>query len=360
MDDTLVDALAGAGQEMHTSRLGDGSEVLLLPHGGRVLGLFAAGDSRNFLWTNPLLRSAETAKAMLSSQEWHNTGGDRTWLAPEIDFFLPHFPDTSVYHQPRALDPGDFHFEIADGIPTFAMEFSITPLGQEEPLKLRLSKSVHTTRDPLRDMANGDEIDGIQFAGYSLKTVLEFLDNSPTSRPVGLWSLLQMPHGGEIVLPTCGPAEVCAWFGEVPPRDLRIEQSAVHYFTRANGAQKLGLRAAFSTGRGGYYYEVQGIGHLIVRNFSLDLSGDYIDAPWTDPGDTGYAVQVCNVNNELGQFSELEYHVPAIGGGTGKSRSEDCSQVWAYRGIPSQLAAVAERLLGSSFGDLASSTRQMP
>ena len=46
------------------------------------------------------------AAAFFAGDQWHNSGGDRTWLAPEVDFFFPNFPRTDVYWQPRQLDPG--------------------------------------------------------------------------------------------------------------------------------------------------------------------------------------------------------------------------------------------------------------
>jgi hypothetical protein len=345
VDRKLASALEDAGYPAHTTVLGDGSTVLLLPHGGRILGLFAGDDPRNFLWTNPLLEDAVMARNLFSSEAWHNSGGDRTWLAPEIDFFLPRYPDTSVYHQPRVLDPGNFRLEFDRGFPILAMEFSVTPLRHGQPIWLRLSKSVGIAENPLHSMP------GAQFAGYTLNTILEILGDPCASTPIGLWSLLQMPHGGEMILPAWAEPEVRTWFGEVPAHDLRLAPSAVHYFMRGKGAQKLGLRAVASTGRAGYFYELRGEGHLVIREFSVSASGQYVDAPWDDPEETGYAVQVCNVNNELGQFSELEYHVPAIGGATCKNRSEDSSQVWAYRGNHRQLSKIAEQLLGTPLTD---------
>ena len=56
-----------------------------------MLGLFAPGSEENFYWTNPALRSVE-ARAFYAGDDWHNSGGDRTWLAPEVDVFLPDFP----------------------------------------------------------------------------------------------------------------------------------------------------------------------------------------------------------------------------------------------------------------------------
>lgn len=67
--------------------------------------------------------------------------------------------------------------------------------------------------------------------------------------------------------------------------------------------------------------------------------------PWTETEDRGYSTQACNVNDRMGRFSELEYHVPAVGPGTGRQGCEDVSQVWAFRGTTEEIRAVAHTLL---------------
>ncbi len=46
-------------------------------------------------------------------------------------------------------------------------------------------------------------------------------------------------------------------------------------------------------------------------------------------------------------FSELEYHVPAIGGGTGLSQVEDRSQLWAFRGARHDIPNIVRALLSA-------------
>ena len=46
-------------------------------------------------------------------------------------------------------------------------------------------------------------------------------------------------------------------------------------------------------------------------------------------------------------FSELEYHVPAIGDGTGLSQVEDRSQLWAFRGARCDIVKIARALLSA-------------
>jgi len=50
--------------------------------------LYPGGSDENFLWTNPALASAESAQKYFLRDGWPNPGGDRTWLAPEIELFI--------------------------------------------------------------------------------------------------------------------------------------------------------------------------------------------------------------------------------------------------------------------------------
>ena len=58
------------------------------------------------------------------------------------------------------------------------------------------------------------------------------------------------------------------------------------------------------------------------------------------------AIQCYNDDGNLGDFGELEYHSPAIGGDTGNTTYEDRSQVWAFLGRVELVDEVAQRLLG--------------
>jgi hypothetical protein len=114
---------------------------------------------------------------------------------------------------------------------------------------------------------------------------------------------------------------------------------------RATGEHKIGIRAVATTGRAGYLYHRGDQSALVVRNFVVNPSGEYVDVPWTDTQDFGYSTQACNVNSKLGAFSELEYHAPAIGHGTGRTHCVDESQVWAFRGDSAKIRHIAQTLL---------------
>jgi hypothetical protein len=338
VDNRLVEHLRQAGQAPESLTLENGATLLVLPHGGRTLGLYAPGDARNFLWTNPLLKEQASARDFFRRPGWPNSGGDRTWLAPEIDLFFPDFPSLDSYVQPPALDPGSYQVHRTSEEIRLAMDLVITPKSSGQPVQIRLAKTVRGSTNPL------SEIDGVQYAGFETHVALEAL--SPLSQSIGQWQLLQMPHGGEMIIATYEAAVPLVVFGQPSSEHLRISDRAVLFRTDAEGDHKIGILARVCTGRIGYFYEVEGMFQLVVRNVFVNPSGAYVDASWADSSDRGYGIQACSINGVSGSFSELEYHAPAMT--PERPFAQDNSQVWAYRGHREALSRVAAQLLGVS------------
>jgi len=339
---TLTDTLHAAGKATHVVENPDGSRVLLLPYGGRVLGVFAPGSDENFYWTHTALETAESARAFYASDVWQNSGGDRTWLAPEVDLFFPNFPDMNTYWQPRELDPGNYQVVQTDKGLQLSNRLTVTLSRTKQRVELEIVKSVSPAPNPLRYERDID-LAGIEYAGYTQHTSLAIVGEG-TAR-VGLWNLVQMPHGGDLLVPTYVRTTPKICFGTIPPEDLVVGDHLVQYRMRQTGEHKLEIRATATCGRVGYVYRTGNKWALVVRNFAVNPSGEYIDVPWNDIGDLGYSTQACNVNSGLGCFSELEYHIPAIGKGTGRTRCDDAAQVWAYRGSADAMRGIINRLL---------------
>jgi hypothetical protein len=342
MNCKLAATLASVDKPTETWKSCDGSVALMLPYGGRILGLFAPESERNFFWTHPTLNAAESAREFYKSAQWHNSGGDRTWLAPEVDFFFPNFPDLEPYWQPREFDPGNYQVTQANGSLVWSNRFTYQLSRSGQTVDLAISKRLMPAPNPLRGCAGR-----LSYAGYTLKTGLAFGDGKLEPAQVGLWNLLQLPHGGEMFFPTFSKATVTTFFGHIEVADLSLEPHLVRYRMRARGEQKLGLQARTVVGRAGYIHPEGDEWCLVVRNFSVNPSGQYVDAPWREPGRVGFAIEACNVDSHLGSFSELEYHVPAIGGLGGEHACEDASQVWAFRGQREHILEAARTLISS-------------
>jgi hypothetical protein len=349
----LIATLKAVGKPTELYETDDGTRLLILPYGGRILGAFAPGNDENFLWANTALNSIESARAFYASDDWQNSGGDRTWLAPEVDFFFPAFPNIDIagYWQPRALDPGNYEVAKTDRGFKLTNRLSIEGFQSKKKAELEITKSISTALNPLRYDA-AIRTDAVEYAGHTLLTSLRILGPDPSHAPlVGLWSLTQMPHQGELFIPTYFKSEPRIYFGMVdaPSDELVIGDHLIRFKMRAAGEHKIGIRALATTGRVGYRYYTGTKEVLIIRNFYVNPSGEYADVPWTELEDRGYSTQACSVNSKWGMFSELEYHVPAIGGETGMRIVEDRSQLWAFRGAAEDIAKIARTLLSNGF-----------
>lgn len=355
----MITTLKVAGRATVNVHLPDGGRAVVLPHGGRVLGLFAAGSEENFLWTNPVLADAAATKAFLASGQWHNTGGDRTWVSPENDFFWADYPKMQTYFQQRSLDPGRYHCTRTESGVRLACNLNLHSYRTREDIRLRIVKEIEPAANPFRQAPDLRGLAGLAFDGYSLRTTLELRSRAQRTA-VGLWNLLQMPHGGRMLIPTRFRTEPTRYFGSIAPRDLVVTDGLVRFEMRLAGDHKIGVRALALTGRAGYLYPCGRKWALLVRNFRVNPSGDYVDCLMNGqcPAD---AFQACNVSNSsLGSFSELEYHVPAIGGSTGLTRSEDVSQVWAFRGPLAAIQRAASVLLGKDAASAVTSKSRQP
>ena len=347
----LIATLKAVGKTAELYQTNDGTRVLVLPYGGRILGVFAPGSDENFLWTNSALNSVETARAYYASDDWQNSGGDRTWLAPELDFFFPKFPniDISGYWQPRSLDPGNYELTKTTHGVKLTNRLKIEGFRSKKRVELEITKSVAAAPNPIR-YDKAIQAGAVEYAGHTLVTSLKIVDPNPSnSLLVGLWSLTQMPHQGELFIPTYSKTDPRIYFGLVntPPDELAVSDRLVRFKMRAAGEHKIGVRAAVTTGRIGYIYKTGDKHALIIRNFFVNPSGEYADVPWTEPEDRGYSTQACSVNSQWGEFSEMEYHVPAIGGETGLNHIEDRSQLWAFRGSQEDIRKIARALLST-------------
>ncbi|MEN6308244.1 MAG: DUF6786 family protein [Anaerohalosphaeraceae bacterium] len=339
----LAGVLERCGKKTVEQRFPDGTVLLILPYGGRIIGFGSAGSEQNVFWTHPALISHASAEQFFAQHQWHNSGGDRTWLAPEIDIFFPQYPDMKVYTQPAQLDPGNYSITQTE-----------TSLSLSNTCAVKLSRSrqvVHTVITKTMTAAqNPAPLQGVDYAGYTTSTTLEIFDpDKDNSGPVGLWHLMQFPCGGQMLMPTYHKASPLVVFGEIPDGDLSVSDNLCRYNVSHEGSCKFSLAATEITGRAGYVFDDQGQQTLVVRNFFVNPSGLYIDVPFNDTQRTGFAFQVCKINNEQwGSFCEMEYHAPAIGAGTGESQYTDLCQTWAFRGSPAQIQTIINMLLTPS------------
>jgi len=348
MLNTLAQTTKDAGKASEVLQTSDGTRLLLLPYGARVLGLFAPEDEDNFFWTNPLLERSETAQALFGSDGWHNTGGDRTWIAPELDTF---YTDATFgrYWQPRELDMSDYALEATSGGCRLSREMTLHLARPDRDVRLRLTKWFGPAANPTRDQRHLASVGSlVQYAGYTQRTTLQSLSPEGSEPPaVGIWNLIQLPPGGEMLVPLFARSTPQKCFGDVPRESMILEDRLLRVKINFQGSHKIAMKASVLCGRAGYVYGGGAQWSLVIRNFFVNPSGAYVDVQRPDLEDFGYAFQICRVDEpDFGSFCELEYHAPALGELPDRDRSEDVSQVWAFRGPRRALDMIAHALLG--------------
>lgn len=291
--------------------------IHMLPSSGRLTGLFPPGSDENFLWVNP--SPAKTG--------WVNVGGDRTWLAPEIELFIGDLKRPSeTYLVPPALDPGCWRSNGSER--HLINDTRVRLLRANREADVRLSKQFTDAANPLPS-AN------LSYAGYTQVTSLE------TDAPLAIWNLLQLPPGGVMLVASRGMAQPRVVFGKMSEGELTVTPGLVCWqMARIGRDTKISIKAGVLTGRAAYLHPCasRGAADLVVREFAVDPAGEYVDALWDPPHETGWAFQACCVRNGPEQFNELEYHAP-------RGRRRDESRVWGFRGPLPGIVAAATALL---------------
>lgn len=191
---------------------------------------------------------------------------------------------------------------------------------------------------------------GVTYAGFVQKSSLEILDPPGRVRDrIGLWHLLQVPHAGELQIPTLGRARPTLLFcgpSRLPAGAIRVCRGRLIHRTVPQREYKMGLSPSQVLGRIGYLFRKDRKWNLVVWEFQVDPRRVYVDVPWRRPRAKGAAVQFCGVDSPtLGKFAELEYHGSAVGHGTGRNKTEEISNTWAFRGNPKAIRKIMHSLL---------------
>lgn len=314
------------------------NKVDVLPFGGRVIGLYP-DDGQNALWVNPALDDLASLRKLLTGDGWINLGGDRSWISPEFDLFVS---DASrpweTYTVPATLDPADYHV-VSHGAHAVELETAITAdfhrSGGTGELSLR--KRVTELADPEVTLPAG-----VSAAGYELTCTLSATGPLPPSARPAVWNLLQVPQGGDIVIPVKRAATPVVFFGHQQWRQDGARLTASVPAT--SDGYKFGVLADHCQGVMLYLNRSAPRPFMILRRFSVGPQEQYFDVPFTAPQRTGVVQQVYVDNGAFGRFGELEHHSPAIVPDRISKVTDTCT-TWAFTGPADRLRQLAETLL---------------
>jgi hypothetical protein len=345
--DQLMTTLGDTLQGYAVLPLGDGLKAVVSQRGARLFGPFLA-DGTPLCWINPALAKTETFQAFIQAGEW-NLGGERVWIAPEIQFNVAdrtRFWET--HHIPPQMDPGDFQSTHEAGRVLLegqmALEAHNLATGTLD-LHVRHEISAQVP-NPLRGTRQAALMEGVAYAGVSRTVGLS--RSEPGDILCESWCLMQLNPGGTLHIPVTNPqAEATAYFGDPAPDTTAVVDGALRIHLTGQRQYKLGYKAAYMTGRMGYLGSLpDGRGFLLIRNFFNDPSSVYCEEPDTQPGVNGHSVHVYNDGGQFGGNGEMECNGRTIGGPTGRSQVQDEFVLWAYVGPVERLKPIGQVLLG--------------
>jgi hypothetical protein len=330
--------------------LHDDVSLVIAQRGGRSLGPFLTPEAASLFWINPAFASADAFRAFLDAEDW-NLGGERVWIAPEIQYSVRDRSDVwGSMALPPAMDPGTWALaQDGDGAWTLAQSLTLEAHNLARGQKrLHVRRRIAPAADPLRALgAYPALIEGVTFAGYSQTVTLTEVHTDAIMSES--WNLVQLNPGGEVLIPCTPGVEYSDYFEPVDAEHQTLSDTHVRLRITGQRRYKVGYKAAQLFGRLGYVNRrPDGRGVLIVRNFFNDPSSPYVEEPAHCEGCRGHAVHVYNDGGMFGGFGELECNGRTIGGETGRSASTDAFILWLYAGPEDRIAAIARHLLGAA------------
>ncbi|WP_409345990.1 DUF6786 family protein [Paenibacillus sp. MBLB4367] len=342
MSDLLLRQLTTLNQNYHLLKDTQGGYAVILEKGSRLIHLIPANSTESAVWTN--IHALEECS-------W-NVGGDRTWISPEMDFFAD---ASGNYDIPAQLDPGSYRFIPSDkaGTVRTGQTCVLTHWPDQTIVPLSLTKDYSLIANPflMIDSDEHRELAQVPYIGYQCETRIQLLPETEyvpdTPLPeFNLWSILQVPPGGTVLVPVLGDSEPLVMYRE--QEEIRINRQP-HYATfpfEGGSSFKLSYNALQSIGRFGYYRRLsQEISSLIVRQFQVNPSASYPDYPENRPDYTGSCMQFFYDGEKMGGFGELEYHAPSMNGKDSSVQSDN-SQLYYFVGKSDQIAKIARHMLG--------------
>ena len=227
---------------------------------------------------------------------------------------------------------------------SFAMEAFAPRLGLSH--HLRLERLIHPAPDPLRYLGvYSTPSDGVTYLGY--EQVVTLVESKRDDILSEAWDLVQLNPAGDLLIPASPAVEITDYYAPIDAGHLSRHANHVRLKISGKRQYKVGIKAAQTFGRLGYYSRTGGDqAYLVVRTYFNNPSAPYAEEPDFPAGCRGHSIHVYNDGGEFGGFGELEVNLPTIGGETGRSSSTDHLLLWIYVGAQDRIKRIALHLLG--------------
>lgn len=344
----VIASLEQNDQTYTTLTLSNKVHLIVSQRGGRIFGPFLGEDSPSLFWLNQALARPDSLAEFLKSGHW-NLGGERLWIAPEVQYLVRDRTDFwGSIRVPAQMDPGQYHLsQPASNQCRLVQDITLEAHNLASGSKnLHLETHIIPIADPLRYLTDYQNlVEGITFAGY--EQVISLTEDKPDDIMSEVWNLIQLNPGGQILMPASPQIEYTDYY---EPIDAQLQTIHPHHLSlkiTGDRQYKVSYKAAHLFGRLAYFNRLdEERAYLLVRNFFNNPATAYAEEPAHLPGRRGYSVHVYNDDGGLGGFGELECNGQTIGGETERSTSTDRFGLWLYTGSVDRVKKLIPHLIG--------------
>jgi hypothetical protein len=272
--------------------------ISLLPSRGRILQIEA--DGQPCLWNPPEVTAA-----------W-NLGGERLWIGPEPAWFWKQTArvDFEQYQVPPGLDPDRWSVTAASaGACEASLQLDLRCHHADRHVRLEIKRRFELLDDEALAVRGAA-------AGFAVTTTMQILGGT-LGQAADLWSVIQVPVGGKMLMPQAGPSKARDYFDPCPPGEVEEGRGSLALKIGGPAMFKVGVAPDRVAGRIAYVRPVGDRWLVLERSFPVHPALPYCDAPLDAQGTQGDAVQFFNDGGNFGVFGEMEHRSPAIHCGRG-------------------------------------------
>ena len=342
----ILETFSYCGMKYELLPVGEGWQAVVTEHGGHVFGPFSEAYPEGIFWIPETVYDREQYGKLISRKIW-NIGGDRVWIAPEIEFNIrdrAHFRET--LDTPKSIDPGSYEMTREGENVHLRMSLDLVSRNTVTgSMHIDFHRMIHRAENPLRRLPSYEALmEGLSYCG--IEEVIRLSGTSSEDVLAESWDLLQIRPKGTLFIPMYEPMRGTDHYEPAGGHEQLTENGVTLRIT-GDSRYKIAYRSAVLTGRFGYLADSDTDSSvLIIICYPNNPSAMYSEEPPLIEGDTGYSIHVYNDDGNSGGFAEMECNMPTIGKPTGIDCSEDRLSKWIFTGKTEKLKAVARILLG--------------
>jgi len=274
------------------------NQFLVVPKfGARILAVSVGGE--NLFWTHPDILKGQ--------------GGQRSWVSPEggAKGFIFR-PDWKGNRDFSIMDPGNYKASFFKENEHIVLHntFKTASNDGQENYDLTLTREVRHEEDLLK---NDLEFKGLDYNYLGIDFVHKLKNNGEAihDRILGLWSLIQIPPKGTMIVPV-HEVKREAWrdtyFEPIPSEYVKANADSFSFYIQGSQRYKVGIRPESSQGIICYLSKAKsGDFFVVFMIFPVKPKGRYVDRPKREQETNGDAIQLYS-HLEKGPyaFGELE------------------------------------------------------